>query len=218
MSMTKGRHCFICLLVAVAGFAACTTSPSPQTGSTPSPAAGTVQGAPAKQASPADVAFMTGMIHHHAQALVMAKLADTHAANPSIKVLSERITVSQTDEIRMMQQWLRENGAEAPEPSPTGQRMQMGGVTHDMLMPGMLTEEQMTQLERARGPEFDRLFLTFMIQHHEGALTMVDQLFASHGGGVDDFIYKIASDTFADQGSEIDRMQRMLDAMASSGR
>jgi uncharacterized protein (DUF305 family) len=96
--------------------------------------------------------------------------------------------------------------------------MQMGGVTHDMLMPGMLTEEQMTQLERARGAEFDRLFLTFMIQHHEGALTMVDQLFASHGGGVDDFIYKIASDTFADQGSEIDRMQRMLDAMASGGR
>jgi uncharacterized protein (DUF305 family) len=160
---------------------------------------------------------MTGMIHHHAQALVMAKLADTHAANPSLKVLSERITVSQTDEIRMMQQWLRENGAEAPEPSPTGQRMQMGGATHDMLMPGMLTAEQMTQLERARGAEFDRLFLTFMIQHHEGALTMVDQLFASHGGGVDDFIYKIASDTFADQGSEIDRMQRMLDAMASGG-
>jgi uncharacterized protein (DUF305 family) len=217
MSMTKGRHSFLCLLVAVAGVTACTTSPSPQTGNTQSPAAGTAQGAPAKQASPADVAFMTGMIHHHAQALVMAKLADTHAANPSLKVLSERITVSQTDEIRMMQQWLRENGAEAPEPSPTGQRMQMGGATHDMLMPGMLTAEQMTQLERARGAEFDRLFLTFMIQHHEGALTMVDQLFASHGGGVDDFIYKIASDTFADQGSEIDRMQRMLDAMASGG-
>jgi len=218
MSRTKGRHHLICLLFAVAGVPACSTSPSPPPGSTPSPPAGTAPGAPAKQASPPDVAFMTGMIHHHAQALVMAKLADTHAANPSIKVLSERITVSQTDEIRMMQQWLRENGAEAPEPSPTGQRMQMGGVTHDMLMPGMLTEEQMTQLERARGAEFDRLFLTFMIQHHEGALTMVDQLFASHGGGVDDFIYKIASDTFADQGSEIDRMQRMLDAMASGGR
>jgi uncharacterized protein (DUF305 family) len=82
-----------------------------------------------------------------------------------------------------------------------------------MQMPGMLTEEQMAQLDRARGTEFDRLFLTFMIQHHEGALTMVDNLLGSMGGAADDFIYKIASDTFADQGSEIGRMQMMLEAM-----
>jgi len=161
---------------------------------------------------------MSGMIHHHAQAIVMAGWSATHAASPSIRTLSERITVSQTDEIRMMQQWLREMGEPAPDASPTGQRMVMGGVEHDMLMPGMLTPEQMTQLDNARGTAFDRLFLTFMIQHHEGALKMVDDLFGSYGGGADDFIYKIASDTFADQGSEIDRMQRMLDAMGAGGR
>lgn len=169
--------------------------------------------APARRASPADVEFISGMIHHHAQALVMAELARSHSQNPSIRTLSERIHVSQTDEIAMMQQWLAEMGEEVPEASPTGMRMVMGGVEHDMLMPGMLSEEQMARLERARGVEFDRLFLTYMIQHHEGALEMVETLFASHGGGVDDLIYKIASDTFADQGSEIDRMQRMLDAM-----
>jgi uncharacterized protein (DUF305 family) len=91
--------------------------------------------------------------------------------------------------------------------------MTMGGVEHHHLMSGMLTPEQLARLERARGAEFDRLFLTYMIQHHEGALEMVETLFAAHGGGIDDFIYKVASDTFADQGSEIDRMQRLLDAM-----
>ena len=109
-------------------------------------------------------------------------------------------------------------GEQAPEATPTGLRMQMGGQEHEMLMPGMLSPEQMAQLDRARGTEFDRLFLTFMIQHHEGALLMVEDLFASYGGGADDLIYKIASDTFADQGSEIDRMQKMLDAMAAGGR
>jgi uncharacterized protein (DUF305 family) len=156
---------------------------------------------------------MTGMIHHHAQAIVMARWSATHGASERIRTLSERIIVSQTDEIRLMQQWLREKGEPVPEPSPTGQRMVMGGVEHDMLMPGMLTPEQMKQLDTARGTTFDRLFLTFMIQHHEGALDMVDRLFASVGGGADDFMYKIASDTFADQGSEIGRMQKMLDAM-----
>ncbi|MGH7501792.1 MAG: DUF305 domain-containing protein [Longimicrobiales bacterium] len=160
---------------------------------------------------------MSGMIHHHAQAIVMAGWSASHGANPSIRTLSERITVAQTDEIRLIQQWLREMGEAAPEPSPTGRRIVMDGVEHDMLMPGMLTAEEMSQLDRARGEEFDRLFLTFMIKHHEGALTMVDELFESYGGGADDFIYKIASDTFADQGSEIDRMQRMLDAMNEEG-
>jgi uncharacterized protein (DUF305 family) len=116
-----------------------------------------------------------------------------------------------------MQQWLRDHGEPVPEATATGMRMVMDGVQHEMLMPGMLTDEEMAELERARGAEFDRLFLTFMIYHHEGALEMVDTLFATYGGGVDDFIYKIASDTFADQGSEIDRMQRMLDAMGASG-
>jgi uncharacterized protein (DUF305 family) len=161
----------------------------------------------------ADVEFMTGMIHHHAQAIVMAGYSETRAANPQIKVLSERIIVSQRDEIRIMQQWLRENGQPVPEPNPQGMIMNMGGMQHTMLMPGMASAEEMAQLERARARDYDRLFLILMIQHHEGALQMVEKLFATHGGGVDDVIYKAASDTFADQGSEIDRMQRMLEAM-----
>jgi uncharacterized protein (DUF305 family) len=171
-----------------------------------------------KRASPADAEFMSGMIHHHAQALVMARWAPTHDASPSVRTLCERIIVSQTDEIRTMQQWLREHGEEAPEPSPTGQHMNMGGMEHDMLMPGMLSPDQMKQLDAARGGEFDRFFLEFMIQHHDGALQMVQKLFDTYGGGVDDLVYKFASDTFADQGSEIGRMQRMLDAMGAGGR
>jgi uncharacterized protein (DUF305 family) len=143
----------------------------------------------------------------------MGQMSATHGANPQIRTLSERILVSQTDEIKLMQQWLREVGEAAPEPNPRGMTMTMGGMEHTMLMPGMLSEEQMGQLDRARGQEFDRLFLTFMIQHHDGALQMVEKLFATYGGGVDDFIYKVASDTFADQGSEIDRMQKMLEGM-----
>jgi uncharacterized protein (DUF305 family) len=166
-----------------------------------------------REGHPADVEFMTGMIHHHAQALVMARLAEPNGANPQIRTLSERITVSQDDEIRSMQQWLGEMGAPVPEPNPRGMPMTMAGMEHDMLMPGMLSEAQMAELEAARGVQFDRLFLRYMIQHHEGALQMVEKLFVTHGGGVDDFIYKVASDTFADQGSEIDRMQRMLDAL-----
>ena len=161
----------------------------------------------------ADIRFVTGMIGHHSQAIVMSRMAPTHGANPEVRRLAERIINAQQDEIRIMQLWLSDMGEPVPEPSPTGMRMEMGGVEHEMLMPGMLSEEQMARLESARGAEFDRLFLTFMIQHHEGALEMVESLFAAHGGGVDDTIYKMASDTFADQGSEIDRMQRILDAM-----
>jgi len=201
-------------LLLVAGGTACGGSTRPA--GEPSPA-GTQAAASAKRASPADVDFMSGMIHHHGQAIVMARMAPSHGASESLRILCERIIVSQTDEIRMMQMWLREHGEEAPEPSPTGQRMKMGGMEHDMLMPGMLTPDQMKQLDEARNSEWDRLFLTFMIQHHEGALTMVEKLFATYGGGVDDLIYKFASDTFADQGSEIGRMQRMLDAMGAGG-
>src|SRR5690606_19068444 len=170
--------------------------------------------APERRANPADVQFISGMIHHHAQALVMAELARERAESPSIRTLSERIHVSQTDEIRIMQLWLSDMGEPVPEPSPHGMQMTMGDHDHSMLMPGMLTAAQMASLEAARGTAFDRLFLEGMIRHHEGALQMVEDLFASHGGGVDDTIYKIASDTFADQGSEIDRMQRMLEAMS----
>lgn len=216
--MRRSRQRILAILLALAGGTACAGAAT-QGSADPTPAAATEPASPTvRRANASDVEFMSGMIHHHAQAIVMAGWSASHGASPSIRTLSERITVSQTDEIKLMQQWLREMGEPSPEASPAGRRMVMGGVEHDMLMPGMLTEEQMSQLDRARGQEFDRLFLTFMIQHHEGALTMVEALFASHGGGADDFIYKIASDTFADQGSEIDRMQRMLDAMGAGGR
>lgn len=205
MRRTSRRPLAAALFSLVVGGACAAAAPPPS-----SPAAAP---APARRANPADVAFVSGMIHHHAQALVMAELARDRAASPAIRTLSERIHVSQTDEIRIMQLWLSDMGEPVPEPSPTGMRMTMGGVEHDMLMPGMLSADQMARLEAARGPEFDRLFLAYMIQHHEGALEMVEALFAAHGGGVDDTIYKMASDTFADQGSEIDRMQRLLDSM-----
>jgi uncharacterized protein (DUF305 family) len=92
-------------------------------------------------------------------------------------------------------------------------QMTMGGMEHMMLMPGMLTDEQLGQLDQARGADFDRLFLTFMIQHHQGAIDMVNTVFNSYGGTSDDFVYKFASDVYADQDAEIDRMQQMLAAM-----
>jgi uncharacterized protein (DUF305 family) len=162
---------------------------------------------------------MSGMIHHHAQALVMAEMSPSHGASPAIQTLSRRILISQRDEIDLMQTWLRDVGAPVPEPNPRGMRMIMNGVEHDMLMPGMLTEAQVAELDAARGEVFDRLFVTYMIQHHRGAISMVETLFASHGGTEDERIYKFASDVFADQTAEIDRMETMLGNMtAPAGR
>ena len=94
----------------------------------------------------------------------------------------------------------------------------MNGTEQVMLMPGMLSEEQMTQLDRARGPEFDRLFLTFMIQHHQGAITMVDELNGANGAAQDGIVYRFSADVYADQTTEIERMTKMLDALPRSGR
>ncbi len=161
----------------------------------------------------ADVDFVTGMISHHAQALVMARWAPTHGASKSVGVLCERIINAQTDEIVSLQTWLRDRGQPVPEAKAGPMKMKMNGVEMDMLMPGMLTDEQMKQLDAARGPEFDRLFLTFMIQHHKGAITMVEQLLASPGAAQDEWMYKFQSDVFADQGTEIERMQGMLTSL-----
>lgn len=160
----------------------------------------------------ADVHFMQGMIHHHAQAVTMARWAPTHGARAEVLRLCERIDVAQRDEIVTMQRWLRERHEMAPEPDfKTGTAGMPGMAGMGMtMMPGMLTPEQMTQLNAAKGPEFDRLFLTFMIQHHQGALTMVQQLFDSPGAGQDEDIFKFASDVGADQTAEIDRMHNML--------
>ena len=156
----------------------------------------------------ADVEFMTGMIHHHAQALVMARMAPTHGASGPIQTLTGRIINGQKDEIALMQDWLQDRGQPVPDPEALGGHA-MHGSDH-ALMPGMLTPEQMAELDAARGPDFERLFLTFMIQHHQGAITMVDQLFDTYGAAQGDAIFKIASDIGADQTSEIDRMQSML--------
>jgi uncharacterized protein (DUF305 family) len=160
--------------------------------------------------SEADVEFMAGMIPHHAQAVVMAGMAPAHGARPDVRVLCERILVGQRDEIEFMRNWLRDRGETVPDANATRHRMKMNGVEHDMLMPGMLTPEEMEQLDKARGAEWDRLFLVGMIKHHEGAVRMVDDLFASYGALQDDDVYKFASDIYADQSIEIERMQKML--------
>jgi uncharacterized protein (DUF305 family) len=148
---------------------------------------------------------MQGMIHHHAQAVVMAGWAPTHAASEAVKILAGRIDVGQRDEIAFMERWLKERH-ETPHDSMPGMTMP------DTLMPGMLTPQQMQQLSAAKGAEFDRLFLTFMIQHHQGALTMVNQLFSSEGAAQEEYVFRFASDVSTDQTTEIDRMRSMLAA------
>ena len=163
----------------------------------------------------ADVYFMSGMIPHHAQAVLIASWAPTHGARGDIRAFCERVVVGQGDEIDIMRQWLRDRDLPVPERNATHHRMKMGGMEHDMLMPGMLNEQQLAQLDSARGPQFDRLFLTFMIRHHEGAIKMVEDLLASTGAAQDELIIKLANDIFADQTSEIERMQKLLAAMGS---
>lgn len=162
----------------------------------------------------ADIAFMTGMISHHAQAIVMSKWAPTHGASSSVQTLAARIINAQQDEIRTMQQWLLDRNQPAPDGHAGmmmhGSEMSMDGSKGESLMPGMLTDDQLKQLDAAHGPEFDRLFLTFMIQHHRGAITMVKQLFETYGAAQDELIFKYASDVNVDQTTEIVRMQRML--------
>lgn len=180
----------------------------------------------------ADVRFMTGMIRHHAQALDMAAMAPTHGANPTIRTLAARIINAQRDEIRTMQQWLGDRGQPVPEVEglgPAGPENGAGDRTRrnvDMAgqagsadsistpsMPGMLTPEQMEALDRVRGQAFDCLFLTSMIQHHQGAVTAVRELFATDGAARGDVTFKLASGIQVDQITEIDRMESMLQNM-----
>jgi uncharacterized protein (DUF305 family) len=158
----------------------------------------------------ADIDFMSGMISHHAQAIKMAGWAPSNGASPALVRMAERIVVGQADEIELMQSWLRDRRQPVPEADPAGMKMKHGDLEHVMLMPGMLTEEQMKQLDAARGKEFDRLFLTFMIQHHRGAIDMVRQLFSAHGAAQDETVFKFANEVEIDQTEEIQRMQQML--------
>lgn len=158
----------------------------------------------------ADVNFMAGMIHHHAQAIIMAKMAPTHGASPSVRTLCDRIINAQQDEITAMQRWLRDRNQVVPAATATGMKMVMNGMMHEMLMPGMLSEAQMNELDEARGFKFDSLFLKGMIQHHQGAVSMVADLYNTFGAAQDELTWKFASDVQVDQTTEIGRMQRML--------
>jgi uncharacterized protein (DUF305 family) len=179
------------------------------------PARGQAPEPPRYPITRADVDFVTGMISHHAQAIVMAGWAPERASSRAIQLLCARIGNAQADEIAIFQRWLEDHGLPVPPAEPLPARMVMGGVEHEMMMPGMLTDAQLLELEQSRGPAFDERLLTFMIQHHEGAITMVNQLLASPGAAQDEQVYKFASDIYADQSAEITRMSRMLSALPS---
>jgi len=159
--------------------------------------------------SPADVQFMQHMITHHAQAVEMTALIDSHTANKDIRSLGARISRSQSDEIKFMQRWLTTRGEPAAPAKHQMHGMNMPGHS-SMVMPGMLTPKQMDELKQAKGEEFDRLFLTGMIQHHDGALSMVKDLFDSAGAGQDAELFNFASDVDSGQRAEIKIMQTML--------
>lgn len=187
----------------------------------------------------ADVRFMEDMIHHHAQALEMAVLAPTHGASTAVQALAGRILISQQDEITLMRQWLEDRGRPAPAVDLETGRMLASAQDHghgthdhdpshdhhhhhhrddhdlptpghDHTMPGMIDEHRMGLLATSQGETFDRLFLTLMIEHHEGAVTMVRDLFASDGAGQDEEIFRFASDVHADQVIEVARMRLLL--------
>ncbi|MGD0444854.1 MAG: DUF305 domain-containing protein [Edaphobacter sp.] len=172
--------------------------------------------APPRRPSDADVKFMQGMIMHHAQAVEMTELLKTRSQNKEVQALGKRISISQTDEMRFMREWLTERGEPISEHGSMDMAgMDMAGMDHmDMgpmpMMPGMLTPAQMKALAAATGPEFDHLFLTGMIQHHTGALTMVKDLFQVPGAGQDPRLFDFASDVDNTQQAEIDIMKHML--------
>jgi uncharacterized protein (DUF305 family) len=166
----------------------------------------------------ADIHFVSGMIGHHAQAIAMSQWAESHGASATLRTLAGRIINAQRDDITLMQNWLRDRHQPVPDADPRGMKMDMGGMTHYMAMPGMLTEDQMKQLDAARGTDFDRLFLNFMIQHHRGAVQMVKELLATPGAAQDETIWKLAADVNIDQTTEITRMQQMLALLTIQGR
>ncbi len=160
----------------------------------------------------ADVKFMQGMIGHHTQAIAMVALLKTRTGRDDMKLMGQRIEVSQNDEIRMMRTWLTNH--QQPVPGDDDYKMMM--AMPDMAMPGMLTQKQMDQLAAAGGSDFDRLFLEDMIQHHEGALAMVKALMATPGAGQDSSVFQFASEVQADQSAEITRMRALRATMGKA--
>ena len=155
----------------------------------------------------ADVRFMQGMIAHHAQAITLAALVPDRAESEGVRLVAERIGRSQGDEIALMERWLGEHGAEIPDPTLM---YRLPSAAEPVMMPGMLTPEELAELGAASGAEFDRLFLISMIRHHEGALTMVRELFESEAAAEEAVIFEFAVDVDRDQRIEIARMIRML--------
>jgi uncharacterized protein (DUF305 family) len=151
-----------------------------------------------------DVNFMQMMIGHHDQALRMAALVEIGDAGPEVRTLARRIDIAQRDEIRVMERWLSERDQAVPDAE----------ARLAMAMPGMVTPAQFERLERARGTDFDRLFLRYMIDHHLGAISMVDDLFASPGSAQDSELFQFVTDVGADQLDEIGIMERILDGLA----
>ena len=250
----KSSHWFTVAAGCLAAVAACRSAPAPAPATAPSadaaPAAPAamadmpamtpaVVSAPAEKPDSArhgytlaDVRFMQHMIAHHAQALSMAAMVPSHTGRQDMHLLAERITVSQRDEIRMMERWLRDRGERVPDPSAPmaemhhdmGHDMADHAAMHDSamaampMMPGMLTPAQLDSLRAANGPGFDRLFLQDMIRHHEGALVMAQSLMDSPAAAQEPEIFRFASDVDADQRAEIARMQALLRAMPDQAR
>jgi uncharacterized protein (DUF305 family) len=173
--------------------------------------------------SDADVDFFRTMIPHHSQALEMSALVSDRTTNPSILVLAARIAVGQAEEIERMRQWLQHRGlteVESPPadgaaagPAETGDHQVHGmpnSQSAEHSMPGLLTPAEMDELAAAKGVEFDRLFLSYMIYHHQGAVRMVDELFSTDGGGKEDEVFRFAAEIRVDQSTEVARMERML--------
>lgn len=195
----------------------------PATAASPSTATAAATAAPTRARvgySAADVAFMQGMMGHHAQALTMTALVPSRSRRDDVRLVAQRIELSQRDEIAMMTRWLESRRESVPATGGQHDHMAMAGMSTGasgaaaamppMLMPGMLTAAELAQLAAASGPSFDQLFLTFMIRHHEGAIVMVARLFATNGAAQDPEIYRFASDVDADQRSEIARMRALL--------
>jgi uncharacterized protein (DUF305 family) len=187
-----------------------------------SPAMASAQSAPTYMA--ADVRFMQGMIGHHAQAVAMTSLIPERRTRQDIRLLGHLIEVSQKDDIKMMQQWLRDRHQQVPtvdtqheHRAEAGHSMSMPGMAmSDTLMPGMLTAAQLAELAGAKGNAFDKLFLKDMIQHHEGALVMVASLLGTTGSGQEPEVFRFAAEVDSDQRAEIARMNALLDKLGAS--
>jgi uncharacterized protein (DUF305 family) len=224
MSVTTATRAIIRVLTLIAA-AGCASAPRSAPGVVVASGSGIVTGSAAstraiatadsaaRSFAPADVEFMQGMVPHHAQAILMSVLAVPNGARRDVVRLAERITISQRDEIRMMRGWLTARNQEAPDSMATRHRMRMNGAVHEMLMPGMLTDEEMAALAKAKGAAFDRLYLLGMIRHHGGAIDMVKTLFSHGDAAHDDTVFRFASDVIADQSAEIARMTQMLETV-----